>query len=81
MKLVIYDLNCWGFSSMMPVVDEALRRLNLPNEIDVIYDENLMRKIGLKFTPALEINGEIIYEGKFPGVKEMCEKFKSYSTK
>ncbi|BEP27733.1 thioredoxin family protein [Helicovermis profundi] len=63
---------------MMPVVDAALKRLNLPNNIEVIYDENLMKKIGLKYTPALEINGEIVYEGKYPGVKTMIDMFKTY---
>ncbi len=63
---------------MLPVVYAALDRLNDESEVVIIKDSNVMKEIGLKLTPALEINGEIIYEGKYPGVAIMMEKFKEY---
>lgn len=63
---------------MLPVVYAALEHLKDDSEVIVIKDERVMKKIGLKFTPALEINGEIIYEGKYPGIGPMINKFKEY---
>lgn len=78
MNIKVYDLNCWGFTSMLPVVYAALDNLKDESEVVIIKDSNVMKEIGLKFTPALEINGKIIYEGKYPGVGVMIEKFKEY---
>lgn len=78
MDIKVYDLNCWGFTSMLPVVYAALDHLGDDSEVLIIKDSRLMKEIGLKFTPALEINGQIIYEGKYPGLGAMIEKLKEY---
>jgi len=39
----------------------------------MIADLNVMKEMGLEYTPALEIDGEIISEGKFYKVDEMKE--------
>lgn len=78
MIIKLYDLNCWGFSSMLPVVYGALELLNDDSEVIIIKDSNVMKEIGLKYTPALEVNGEIIYEGKYPGYREMAERLKMF---
>lgn len=63
---------------MLPVVYAALDHLKDESEVVIIKDSVVMKEIGLKLTPALEINGEIIYEGKYPGIGPMIEKFKEY---
>lgn len=78
MIIKLYDLNCWGFSSMLPVVYGALNLLNDDSEVIIIKDSKIMKEIGLKYTPALEVNGNIIYEGKYPGYREMAEKLREY---
>lgn len=61
---------------MLPVVSEALNRLNIKEDIEVIYDNKKMKQINLKYTPALEINGTILYQGKYPGVRQMVKDIK-----
>ena len=63
---------------MLPVVYEALKRLGIEDEVIVIKNSEEMKKIGLKYTPALEINGKIIYEGKYPGLDIMIKKFEEF---
>jgi len=63
---------------MVPVVYAALDNLKDESKVVIIKDSNIMKEIGLKLTPALEINGEIIYEGKYPGVIDMIEMFRKY---
>ncbi|MGB3367985.1 MAG: thioredoxin family protein [Acidaminobacteraceae bacterium] len=63
---------------MVPVVYAALDNLKIKDKVLIIQDSTPMKEIGLKLTPALEINGEIIYEGKYPGVEVMIETFRKY---
>ena len=50
---------------------EALKQLNLKVDYQMIGDLNVMKKIGLEYTPALEINGQVLSQGKFYTVDEM----------
>ena len=52
---------------------EALKQLNMKVDYKMIADLNVMKEMGLEYTPALEIDGEIISEGKFYKVDEMKE--------
>jgi hypothetical protein len=45
-------------------VDEAIRQLNLPLEIEIIGDLRLIRAAGLKMTPALILEGKILHQGR-----------------
>jgi len=54
-------------------VREALKQLNMKVDYKMIADLNVMKEMGLEYTPALEIDGEIISEGKFYKVDEMKE--------
>jgi len=37
----------------------------------MIADLNIMKEIGLEYTPALEINGEVLSQGSFYTLDEM----------
>lgn len=50
---------------------EALKQLNLKVDYRMIADLNVMKDIGLEYTPALEINGEVLSQGKFYTLDEM----------
>lgn len=50
---------------------EALKQLNMKADYKMIADLNVMKEIGLEYTPALEINDEMISQGKFYTVDEM----------
>ena len=50
---------------------EALKQLNFKADYKMIADLNVMKEIGLVYTPALEINGQVLSQGKFYTVAEM----------
>ncbi len=50
---------------------EALKQLGMKADYKMVADLNIMKEIGLEYTPALEINGEVLSEGKNYSVEEM----------
>jgi len=52
-------------------VREALKQLNMKVDYRMIADLNIMKEIGLEYTPALEINGEVLSQGSFYTLDEM----------
>tara|TARA_Y100001933_G_C18851691_1_gene502021 strand:+ start:174 stop:368 length:195 start_codon:yes stop_codon:yes gene_type:complete len=60
-------------------VREALKQLNMKADYKMIADLNVMKAIGLEYTPALEINGKMISEGKFYTVDEMKALLQEYT--
>ncbi len=57
---------------------EALKQLGIKADYRMIADINVMKEMGLGYTPALEINGQVISEGKFYKLDEMKELLESY---
>ena len=57
---------------------EALKELNMKADYRMIADLNVMKEIGLEYTPALEINGKVLSEGKNYSVQEMKDILESH---
>lgn len=50
---------------------EALKQLNIKAHYEQVANVNIMKAIGLEYTPALEIDGKLISQGKFYKLDEM----------
>lgn len=52
-------------------VFNACAELNLAAKISHIYDVKEFAKMGVRFTPAVIVNGKIVVSGKIPTVGEL----------
>lgn len=73
MKFIIFEEVGWGYSKLAVVVDAALREIGLKRDIEVIANARFFHKYGVKSTPALSIDGEIVFEGYEPSLNEMIK--------
>jgi small redox-active disulfide protein 2 len=56
-------------------VREACRQLNLNAEILYVSDIKEIAKLGVLFTPAVIVDGKMIFSGKLPSVEELKNYF------
>jgi len=71
MEIKIFEQVCWDGSKVAVIVDEALSRLGLEYDFDIIGDIPSIAKAGIMNPPALMINGKIKTSGKVPTVDEV----------
>lgn len=71
----------WGGNKLAPIVDEALKFLKWNYKYELIENEKLLSSYGIKKSPAMIINNEIIIEGIVPNVIEMVEILKNITNK
>lgn len=71
----------WGGNKLAPIVDEALKFLKWNYKYELIENEKLLSSYGIKKSPAMIINNEIIIEGIVPNVIEMVEILKYITNK
>ncbi|WP_278277577.1 thioredoxin family protein [Anaeromicrobium sediminis] len=53
------------------MVDEALTKLNLNEEFEMVGDLAQMVEEGVTEVPALKVNGKVMVEGRLPEVDEV----------
>jgi len=61
---------------MVPVVNEALRRLSeegIYEKHEMTHDAERMKIRRIQYTPAMEVDGELIVHGDYPGVDDMTD--------
>lgn len=63
----------WGGNKLAPIVDEALKIMNLNYKYELIENDKILNELGIKKGPAMIINNKIIIEGIVPNVLEMIE--------
>lgn len=80
MKLIIFEDLGWGFSKLAVVVDAAIRHLGLGNNFEIIGNPKLFPQYGVKSSPALSINGEIVIEGYVPSLEQTKKLLVKYLT-
>lgn len=71
----------WGGNKLAPIVDEALKMLNLNYRYELIENENILAQLGIKKSPAMIVNSKIIIQGRVPNVLEMVEILESIEDK
>lgn len=73
MEIKILEKVGWGYSKLAVVVGTALQNLNSQAELHIIGDEREFPKYNVSKTPALIIDGEIIFQGKIPSLFKIIE--------
>lgn len=56
---------------MKPIVDEAVKRLQLDASVELICYSAEIERQGIKNPPALVVNGQIVVEGRVPSIFTM----------
>lgn len=71
MDIKILEQICWGGSKLAPIVDAALEQLGFDYDFEIVSSLPEIVEYGVSKTPALVVNGEIIFEGIVPSILEM----------
>jgi hypothetical protein len=56
---------------MKPIVDEALKRLQVDAAVTIICSPAEIERQGIKHLPALLIDGRVVVEGRVPSIFTM----------
>jgi len=71
MKIQIAGPGCPRCQTTEKNVINACAQMNLTADISHIYDVKEFAKIGVRFTPAVIVDGKIVVSGKVPTVEEL----------
>lgn len=71
MKIQIAGPGCGRCRATEKIVHEVCNELNLPAEIEHVYDVQEYSKFGVRLTPAVLADGEIIFSGRVPTSDEL----------
>ena len=71
MKIQIAGPGCGRCQTTEKVVKEVCRDLNLKAEIKHVYDIREYSKMGVRLTPAVLVDGNIIFFGRVPTADEL----------
>lgn len=80
MKIIIAGSGCPKCKTTEKNVFEACARLNLPADIQHIYDVKEIAKMGVMITPAVLVDGKVVIKGKVPSVEELMKIFEQYKS-
>lgn len=68
MNIKLLNQVSWGGNPLAPIVYSALRDMNIKYDIELIESDNLFEDFGIKNTPAMIINGNVVLEGHIPSI-------------
>ncbi|MEM0230749.1 MAG: thioredoxin family protein [Candidatus Woesearchaeota archaeon] len=72
MKIQVYGSGCPTCKKLEQNVIMAVEELAIKDaKVEHIYDVEKMMNAGITFSPALVIDGQIIFEGRVPDVSEI----------
>jgi small redox-active disulfide protein 2 len=71
MKIEIFGSGCPKCIELEKRAREAVLRVKLKATFDHIYDINQIVERGIFITPALVVDGKVLFEGKIPSVDEL----------
>lgn len=71
MKIQIAGVGCPRCRELERVVMSACVKLDLPAEIEHIYDAKQFARLGVRLTPAAVIEGKVVLAGRVPTQSEM----------
>lgn len=75
-KIEIFGLGCENCKRLEENVKKAVGELGIAAEVVKIEDFEMMIRKGVKMTPGLAIDDELVSMGRVPGVKEITHMFK-----
>jgi len=75
MKIEIFGTDCPKCIELEKRAKEASSRAKLKVTVDHIYDINQIVERGIFVTPALAVDGKVLFEGKLPSVDELVIAF------
>lgn len=71
MEIKLLNQVSWGGNQLAPVVDWALKELNLNYDFELIENDELLKELNIDKSPAMMINGKIVLKGRIPSPKEV----------
>jgi len=71
MKIQIAGPGCGRCQATEKVVHELCNELKLQAEIEHVYDIKEYSKLGVRLTPAVLVDGKIIFSGRVPTSEEL----------
>lgn len=71
MKIQIAGPGCARCQATEKVVNEVVNGLNMQAEIEHVYDIREYSRLGVRLTPAVLVDGEIVFSGRVPTVDEL----------
>jgi len=72
-KIQVLGPGCPRCTQLHAAVDQAAKQLGLECDLSKVTDITEITGFGVMMTPALVIDGEVIFQGKSPGVDELKE--------
>lgn len=78
MDIKLLNVVSWGGNPLGHVVYLALKEMNLDYGYELIESDNLFDEFGVNSTPAMIINGDIVFEGRIPPILELKYIIKNY---
>ncbi len=73
MKIAVLGMGCPRCKMTEQNVQEACKALNLDAEVVHIYDPREFASFGVRITPAVVVDGKVLFSGKVPTVEELKE--------
>jgi small redox-active disulfide protein 2 len=73
MEIKILLTGCAKCAMTANLIKEAVKELNVPAEIEEIKDINKIISYGVMDTPALVVNGKVVFAGNTPSKDEIKE--------
>ncbi len=71
MKILVVGMGCPKCKSTEQNVRKACEELKLNCEVEHVYDPKQFAQLGVRITPAVVANGEVLFSGKVPTVEEL----------
>jgi small redox-active disulfide protein 2 len=81
MKLQILGTGCARCKTLTTRVEEAINALGVTAEIEKIENIQKIVKFGVMSTPALAMNGKVLFVGRVPTAREIGDLITSSETK
>jgi small redox-active disulfide protein 2 len=75
MKVTIFGPGCPRCQATETNVRRVLEDLGIEAEVDHIYDPKEFIKNGIMITPAVMVDGKLIFHGKVPTIDELKKVF------
>lgn len=78
MDIKLLNVVSWGGNPLGPIVYSALQEMGVKYNLELIEGDNLFENYGIKDTPAMIINGDIVLEGgkvSLPHIKNIISKY------
>ncbi len=76
MKIQVCGPGCRRCTTTEQNVIDACAALDLAADISHVFDIKEFMKLGVMTTPAVLVNGKIVYSGKVPSIEELKTKLK-----